>query len=532
MKLDRNKLVAELYEKYVFVAKKDEDFRKIALESITNDTPYEEALEIGKKNIINNIIYRMNNMLFPRLFDRTVKVMGIEKAFDFYNTIVQETGMQINTYDMIKITKRDEYTYFFENTNIEGNKFLEDVLDVYNSDTDIDLDSDKFLRLEDREYINYVKRNYELLKSREEELELINKYRQTQDDEYKDQFINSNLRLVVSLAIKEYAHRPNMKLNLLDLIQAGNIGLIEAFDKFDETKGFRFSTFATWWIKCEIKKLIYSENETIRIPEEAYINIGKMNRFKEEYMYKYGKEASKKEIMNFMDINEEKLEELENDEILINVLSYDISIQNNFEDEDDIDITNLIKQASETEYLEENDLDDETIEELINAVDFIPDEEGIDIEDTAINNFFTDQMLEYTKKVLTPNENKVILERCGFNKAKELEEYRKIAKKLKMSHQRVSQIEISAIYKLQKNSHRINNGIKVEQEYFNIKDIKSIFRQNDIQSIDIISHKLQKRISTFKCKKCNKLFNVEAKKLMETLECPYCGKYSKQLIKK
>lgn len=529
MKLDRNKLVAELYEKYIFVSKRGETFRKIVLDSITDDITYEEALEIGKKNIINNIIYRMNNNLFIKLFNRTVKAIGIERTFDFYNAIVQETGMKINTYDIIKISKKDEYSPFFEKINPKENKLLEDFLYIYNSDIDIGIDPSKFLKSEDRKYINYIEKNYKLLESREEELKLISKYRQTQDVEYKDQFINSNLRLVVNMAFKQYSHQTNMKLSLLDLIQAGNIGLVKAFDKFDENKGFRFSTFAIWWIKSEIMKLIYSENETIRIPAKMFINIAKINRFKEKYMYKHGVEASKEEIMNYMDINEEELNELKRIEIMRNTLSYDIAIYNNFEDEDNIDITNLIEQISEIEYLEENNFDEE---ECVNAIDLIPDEESIRMEDAIINDFFRDQMLAYANRVLNPKENKIILEKCGFNEEQTAKEYNKIARNLNVTAQRIKQIEKGAIYKLQKHTKRINNGVKVKQEYFTIKDIKKILKQNNITNIRIVDHSLHRKISTFKCIECNQEFNAEAKDFIETLECPYCREDNKQLIKK
>lgn len=540
MKLDKNKLVKELYEKYIFIAKKDDIFRKIVLESIPNDATYEEALDIAKKNIINNIIYRMNNRLFTRLFDRTVQKMGIENAFDFYNTIIQETGMKVNLYDMIKISEKDEYDSFFKKANSNGNKLLEEVLDLYNSDIDIDVNSNSYITPEVYEYIKYITKNYKLLKSREEELELISKYRQTNDKEYKDEFINSNLRLVVAMALKRHKHLHfiGKEIDLQDLIQAGNIGLLKAFDKFDENKGFKFSTYARWWINNEIFEFISSETDTIKIPMKMFLDINKINKFKGEYMYKHGTLPSNKEIMDYMEIDEEEFDKLRKAEMISNVASYDIPIQSNIELEDNIDITDIIKTTSEIEYLEEQevkevplpygDFEEINYDDEINAIDLVPDEESINIEDAIIEDAFTDQMLAYAKKTLNKNENKVILETCGFNIEQEEKSRVEIGKKLNVTHERIRRIEIDAIYKLQKNSAMINNGIQVEQEYYLLKDIKKILKQNNISSIDVISHSICGKTSTFECGECGKEFKEEVKKILETLECPYCRE--KQLI--
>ena len=540
MKLDKNKLVKELYEKYIFIAKKDDIFRKIVLESIPNDATYEEALDIAKKNIINNIIYRMNNRLFTRLFDRTVQKMGIENAFDFYNTIIQETGMKVNLYDMIKISEKDEYDSFFKKANSKGNKLLEDVLDLYNSDIDIDVNSNSYITPEVNEYIKYITKNYKLLKSREEELELISKYRQTNDKEYKDEFINSNLRLVVAMALKrhKYLNFIGKEIDLQDLIQAGNIGLLKAFDKFDENKGFKFSTYAKWWINNEIFEFISSETDTIKIPMKMFLDINKINKFKEEYMYGHGTAPSNKEIMKYMEIDEEEFDKLRKAEMISNVVSYDIPIQSNIELEDNIDITDIIKTTSEIEYLEEQevkevplaygDLEEINYDDEINAIDLVPDEESINIEDAVIENIFKNQMLEYTKKTLNKNETKVILETCGFNYEQEEKTFTEIGKEFNVTPERIRQIEIDAIYKLQKNSAMINNGIQVEQEYYSLKDIKKILKQNNISSIRIVSHSRHRKISTFECRECGKEFKEEAKKFLETMECPYCRE--KQLI--
>jgi RNA polymerase primary sigma factor len=142
---------------------------------------------------------------------------------------------------------------------------------------------------------------YPLLK-REEEIELAKRIAQG-DQEAKDQLINSNLRLVVSIA----KHYVNSGVPISDLIQEGNIGLTHAAEKFDYTKGFKFSTYATWWIKQAITRAIADQSRNIRIPIHVAETLAKINRSRHELAQKLGREATDEEVAAAMGMDVEDI---------------------------------------------------------------------------------------------------------------------------------------------------------------------------------------------------------------------------------
>ncbi len=379
----------------------DEEFEENKFEF---DAPIDEKTDAQGLSEDNQTTFlvRLNEMV-----DKAKKKGGVVDR-DFVNHslsgLVYTSAMQLELFDR------------FEKENITVLDKDDDLLLDSDDDTNvenIDLSVPDGISIEDpvRMYLKEIGKVP--LLSAEEEIELA-KAMENGDERAKKKLAEANLRLVVSIA-KRYVGRGML---FLDLIQEGNLGLIKAVEKFDYRKGYKFSTYATWWIRQAITRAIADQARTIRIPVHMVETINKLIRVSRQLLQELGREATPEEIAREMKIPVERVREIQK------ISQEPVSLETPIGEEEDSHLG-----------------------------DFIQDENVPVPADAAAFTLLREQ-LDEVLSTLTDREQKVLRLRFGLedNRARTLEE---VGKEFNVTRERIRQIEAKAIRKLRHPSRKI-----------------------------------------------------------------------------
>ncbi len=371
--------------------KKENENEKVQ-SKVEKTVEHKDKKDVTPEEKLNNIIKKAKEKgkitygeLASELDDANTE--QIDKVFDAFEDIG------------VSVLKEDDLD--LEEPDIDELEAVEDI-----KVEDIDLASMEGINIDDpvRMYLREIGRIP--LLSYDEELELAKKVL-AGDEAAKQKLAESNLRLVVSIA-KKYVGRGML---FLDLIQEGNMGLIKAVEKFDYTKGYKFSTYATWWIRQAITRAIADQARTIRIPVHMVETINKLIRTSRHLLQQLGREPTPEEIAAEMEIPVEKVTEIQK------IAQDPVSLETPIGEEDDSHLG-----------------------------DFIQDDDSPAPQDAAAYTLLREQ-LEEVMKTLTPREAKVLKLRFGLEdgKSRTLEE---VGKEFNVTRERIRQIEAKALRKL------------------------------------------------------------------------------------
>ena len=366
---------------------------------LKNGAPIETSLEDVRQHLLSSGKKRgilTYNEIMNRMAGFDQDTEQIEEFFEQLTDLGIEIVNEADEEDE-EDTDEEESS---ENELQEGNNLSEEEFDLN------DLSVPPGIKINDpvRMYLKEIGRVP--LLSAEEEIELAKRIEQG-DEEAKRRLEEANLRLVVSIA-KRYVGRGML---FLDLIQEGNMGLIKAAEKFDYQKGYKFSTYATWWIRQAITRAIADQARTIRIPVHMVETINKLIRISRQLLQELGREPSAEEIAAEMDMSPEKVREIQK------IAQEPVSLETPIGEEDDSHLG-----------------------------DFIPDDDALAPADAAAYELLKEQ-LEDVLDTLTEREENVLRLRFGLDdgRTRTLEE---VGKVFGVTRERIRQIEAKALRKL------------------------------------------------------------------------------------
>lgn len=347
-----------------------------------------ELILTGKKNK-NTVEYQEIESFFK----------GIELTEEKMDNIIET--LEKNKIDVLRVETNDDEILLDNDDDIPDEEELEEV-DL----SKIDLSVPEGINIEDpvRMYLKEIGKVP--LLSAEEEIELAKKM-EAGDDDAKSKLAEANLRLVVSIA-KKYVGRGML---FLDLIQEGNLGLIKAVDKFDYTKGYKFSTYATWWIRQAITRAIADQARTIRIPVHMVETINKLIKVQRQLLQELGREPNADEIAEKMNLPVERVREI------IKISQEPVSLETPIGEEEDSHLG-----------------------------DFIQDDNVPVPAEAAAYMLLKEQLIEVIN-TLTEREQKVLKLRFGLidGRPRTLEE---VGREFNVTRERIRQIEAKALRKL------------------------------------------------------------------------------------